>query len=145
VRWERVLDEARRLHARRLLLLGVALAGELLRAPMPDLLGAQIRADPVIPWLCARVRHWLFCEANELPGRSGQLLFHVRARERRRDGVRYCLSQVLVPRISDWEALPLPSSLAFLYPALRPLRLAKKYGLSWLRGQERPQGTRSGQ
>jgi hypothetical protein len=144
VRWEEVLDEARRFHAQRLLLLGVALAGALLRAPIPDLIGAQIRADPAIPWLCAQVQHWLFCETDELPGRSGQLSFQLRARERRRDGVRYCLSQVLVPRISDWEAITLPPSLAFAYPFLRPLRLAKKYGLSWLRGRERPSGARAG-
>jgi hypothetical protein len=135
VRWGWVLDEARRLHAHRLLLLGVALAGELLRAPIPDLIEARLRADPVIPWLCAKVQHWLFCETDELPGRSGQLLFHLRARERRRDGIRYCMSQVLVPRISDWEAVPLPPSLAFAYPFLRPLRLAKKYAVRWLHGR----------
>jgi hypothetical protein len=136
VRWEWVLDEARRLHAQRLLLLGVALAGELLRAPLPDCVGARIGADPMIPWLSAQVQRWLFCETGERPGRSGQLLFQLRARERRRDGVRYGLSQVLVPRISDWEALRLPSSLAFAYPFLRPLRLARKYGQSWLRGRK---------
>jgi hypothetical protein len=135
VRWERVLHEAERLHARRLLLLGVALAGELLRAPVPDILEAQLRADAVIPWLCAQVQRWLFCETDELPGRSGQLLFHLRARERRRDGIRFCLSQVLVPRISDWEAITLPPSLAFAYPLLRPLRLARKYAVRWLRGR----------
>jgi hypothetical protein len=135
VRWEWVLDEARWLHAQRLLLPGVALAGELLRAPIPDLIEARLWADPVIPWLCAQVQRWLFCETDELPGRSGQLLFHLRARERRRDGSRYCLSQVLVPRISDWEAVPLPPSLAFAYPFLRPLRLAREYALGWLRGR----------
>jgi hypothetical protein len=135
VRWEWVLDEAWRLHAQRLLLLSVALAGELLRAPIPDRIEARLRADPVIPWLCAKVQRWLFCETDELPGRSRQLLFHLRARERRRDGIRYCLSQVLVPRIADWEAVPLPPSLAFAYPFLRPLRLARKYALGCLRGR----------
>jgi hypothetical protein len=134
VRWEWVLEEARRLHGERLVVLGLAVAGELLRAPIPEATRARIRVDPVIPWLVARVRHWLFCESADLPGTSGRAIFHLRARERWRDGARYCLSQALVPRISDWETLALPSSLSFAYAFLRPLRLAKKYGLRWLRG-----------
>jgi hypothetical protein len=143
-RWEWVLNEARRLHTQRHLLLGVALTGALLGAPVPDLIGTRIHADAAIPWLCARVQRWLFCETEERPATSGRSLFHLRARENAWDGARYCLSQVLVPRISDWEALTLPPSLAFAYPFLRPLRLAKKYGLSWLRGRDRPSGTNSG-
>jgi len=141
VRWEWVLDEARSLHGERLVLLGLALAGELLRAPIPEVITARIRVDPAIPWLIGTVRRWLFCETDDLPGTSGRALFHFRARERWRDGARYCLSQALVPRISDWEALALPSSFSFAYPLLRPLRLAKKYGLRWLRGRKRPGGT----
>jgi hypothetical protein len=43
IRWEWVLDEARRWHGERLVLLGVALAGKLLRAPTPEVMGARIR------------------------------------------------------------------------------------------------------
>jgi hypothetical protein len=132
-RWDLVLDEARRLHGERLVLLGFALAGELVRAPIPEVIAAQIRVDPAIAWLVGAVHRWLFCEVGDLPGPAGQSLFHLRARERWRDGARYLLSQALTPRISDWEALPLPPSFSFVYPVLRPLRLVKEYTVRWLR------------
>jgi hypothetical protein len=93
VRWEWVLDEARRLHGQRLVLLGLALAGELLRAPIPEFIRARIQVDPAIPWLIATAGRWLFREGDDSPGASGRALFHFRARERWRDGARYCLSR----------------------------------------------------
>ena len=93
VRWGSVLEEAERAHGERLLLLGLALAGELLRAPIPAVVTGRIRVDPAIPWLVATVRRWLFREADKMPSASGRALFHFRARERWRDGARYCLSR----------------------------------------------------
>jgi len=93
VRWEWVLNEARRLHGERLVLLGLALASELLRAPIPEFIRARIQVDPAIPWLIATARRWLFREGDDLPEPSGRALFHFRARERWRDGARYCLSR----------------------------------------------------
>jgi hypothetical protein len=133
--WERILDEARRLHGERLLRLGLALAGELLRAPVPEAIEAQIQSDPAIAWLIATVRRWLLHEDDDL-GAIGRARFHFRTRERCRDGARFCLSTALVPHVSDWRSLPLPQSLSFVYLILRPLRLAKKYGLRWLSGRK---------
>jgi hypothetical protein len=93
LRWEAVLGEARRLHGERLVLLGLALAGALLRAPVPEVIDRQIRLDPTITWLVARVRKWLFRDDDDMPRAGGRALFHMRARERWRDGARYCLSR----------------------------------------------------
>jgi hypothetical protein len=93
VRWDWVLNEARRLHGQRLVLLGLALAGELLRAPIPEFIRTRIQVDPAISWLIATARGWLFRERDDLPGASNRALFHFRARERWRDGARYCLSR----------------------------------------------------
>jgi hypothetical protein len=131
IKWDDILKQARVLHSERLLLLGLALAGGLLRAPLPDGIASRIRAEPVIPKLVAQVRRWLFRETDGLPGGLERSLFLLHARERLRDGVRYCLSLALVPQISDWEILALPRSLSFLYVLVRPIRLANKYGLRW--------------
>jgi len=48
----------------------------------------------------------------------------------RRDAARSWLAAVFEPRVSDWRETPLPDVLAFLYPLLRPVRLA-------LRGRRR--------
>jgi hypothetical protein len=126
------------LHSERVLLLALALVGGLLRAPLPEGIATRIRAEPVIPKLVAQVRRWLFREADGLPGGLERTLFLLHARERLRDGVRFCLSLALVPRISDWEILSLPSSLSFIYFLVRPIRLANKYGLRRVAARRRP-------
>jgi hypothetical protein len=95
LRWESVLEDARRLHGQRLMLLGLALANELLRAPIPAAVAARIQADRSLPGLVANVRRWLFRDSDDHPGALFRALFHFRARERWRDGARYCLSRWL--------------------------------------------------
>jgi hypothetical protein len=54
-------------------------------------------------------------------------VFHARVRERWRDRVRGVLPGLFTPGPGDWETVPLPDSLFFLYRLLRPIRLALKY------------------
>ena len=122
----------------RLLLLGVALAGGLLQAPIPEVVTAMIRADPMIPGLVAQVRRWLFRDTDELPGGLERAALLLHARERFRDGARFCLSLALVPQISDWEVLSLPSYMSFLYPLIRMARLAGKYDFGFPIRRKRP-------
>jgi hypothetical protein len=136
LRWDWLRDEARRLHAGRLLRLGLALAGELLGAPLPETVESWIRDDRMIPRLAATVRRWLFRTGDDLPGASGRALFQFRVRERWRDGARFCLSSALVPHVADWESLSLPDWLSFSYALVRPLRLAGKYGRRVVSGRK---------
>jgi hypothetical protein len=93
MRWEWVLDEAQRLHGQRLVLLGMALANDLLRVPIPEVAAGRIQTDRALPGLVATVRHWLFRERDDFPPASARALSHLTARERWRDGARYCLSR----------------------------------------------------
>jgi hypothetical protein len=125
----RLLERARALRGERLLLLGLALAGSLLNAPVPDEIAARVRSEPVIAVLVAQVTDWLFRRDDSLPGIRERTLFYLRARERLRDGGRFCLGLALTPHVADWETLRLPPSVSFVYPFLRSLRLAFKYAL----------------
>jgi hypothetical protein len=142
IRWDVVMGQAREQHAVRLLLLGLALAGGLLQAPVPDGVGAMVRADPVIPGLVEQVCRWLFRETNGLPGLLERARFFLQARERFRDGARFCLSLALVPQISDWEVLSLPSYISFIYILIRPMRLASKYKIRYPIGRAAGLGRR---
>jgi hypothetical protein len=137
IRWDVVVGQAREQHAVRLLLLGLALAGALLEAPIPEVIGHVIRADRRIPGLVDQVRRWLFRDTDGPPGGLERVRFFLHARERFRDGARFCLSLALVPQITDWEALSLPPYLSFLYPMFRTARLTGKYGLSRLTTRRR--------
>ena len=55
-------------------------------------------------------------------------LFHLRVREHFQDGLAYGLSLILQPTVADWQFVTVPPGASFLYYALRPVRLAAKYG-----------------
>jgi hypothetical protein len=63
------------------------------------------------------------------------LHLHLAMRERLRDKIRYGWRRAFTGTLEDWEAVPLPGSLFFLYGFLRPLRLARKHGRTILRGR----------
>jgi hypothetical protein len=134
--WQRVLGRARALRAERMLLLGLFLARDLLDAVVPEDVGRRFDADSTVRRLARDVRTRLF-DGNGAPaGLWESCLFHLRARERLEDRVRYCVSRALTTTHGDWAVLPLPPALFPIYALLRPLRLAQKYGLGLLRRRE---------
>lgn len=126
--WEIVRREARRLAAERMLFLGLALAWKLLGAPVPPEIRQGIRKDPVVESLAAHVRRNLFRPSDRKVSGFENALFHLRTRERLRDGLRYTASIVMAPTVADWQWIALPPFLCFLYYLLRPVRLAGRYG-----------------
>ena len=77
--------------------------------------------------LADRVLRHLFDDTEWTPGGLESASFHLRLRERWRDGLRYCVSLFTQPTLADWKALSLPPSLAFVYYGVRPVRLLGKY------------------
>jgi hypothetical protein len=126
--WRRVCEEARALHGERMLLLGLALAERLLDAPVLEGLGRRARAEPVVRSLVAQTVGRMFGPASGWRRAWEELAFPVRVRERRRDAFRFYFRRAVTPTTEDWAAWRLPPALAFVYPLLRPWRLALKYG-----------------
>ncbi len=132
VNWDQAIERARQLGAERMLLLGLYLANDVLQAALPEEIGRRLKASPTIRALTVQVRGQLFRQAHELLGIVQRFLFRLRTRERLGDGLRYCLRLGTTPTEDDWSFVSLPESLSGLYSALRPLRLARKYGLGVL-------------
>lgn len=139
--WPRALQLATETGTRRMFLLGLALAGELLQAPVPEQVWTWIRSDKAVTKLARHVRYRLF----EKPALRNRILekprFRLRARERLRDRLpvfRHLLSSALemlfVPREQDREAVKLSGSLSALYCLVRPVRLARRL---WLHSTRR--------
>lgn len=85
--WERVFREARATGSRRMLMLGLALARDLVGAALPPEVDRRVDAEPAVPALVADVRKRLFDIEMWQPASSGAQLFYLRARERWRDKV----------------------------------------------------------
>jgi hypothetical protein len=125
--WPRALGRARALGAGRMVHLGLSLASQLLEADLPMAVRDQIAADRRTRALTTRVVQWLV-SGTLPPERSLQeSRFHVAMRERLRDKIQYGRRLAFTGTIEDWQSVPLPRSLFFLYGILRPLRLARKH------------------
>ncbi len=126
--WPWLMGKARALGSERMLRLGLFLANELLGAPLPVNVEQDARADPAVAFLATRVRSWLFVDPEQQLGTLGSIAFHLKARERRQDRIRYCLRLALTTTVGDWDLVRLPSPLFPLYYLLRPIRLVGRYG-----------------
>jgi hypothetical protein len=129
--WQELMERATALGCRRMLLLGLSLAAELLEAELPEEVSRDAGSDPVVAELAGEVYAWLFRSSEDprsiLEG-SAFCSFHFRARERLRDRLLYWVRTFVTPNCSDWLGLALPERLFSLYYVLRPLRLIGKYG-----------------
>jgi hypothetical protein len=127
--WEMVIQQAKELGAERTLFLGLMLAREFFDSRLPDSLVNSIESQPVVGTLAAEVSHNLLSTNSVSPGLPKRILFHIRTKDRPADRLRYCMRLLFTTTPVDWQSLPLPASLSFLYPLIRPFRLAKKYAV----------------
>lgn len=125
--WSVLLGRARELGAERMLLLALALARDLLDAPLPPGVSVRVAADPGAAALAAEAAQGLFGRPDPSPT-AGNLLFNLRAQQGWPERLRYAARWLVVPTPEDWKSLPLPDPLFPAYSALRPLRLAARYG-----------------
>lgn len=136
--WDGLFARAAGLGGARMLRLGLLLANDLLGARMPAPVVARLVSDRALARLTGQVRASLFDVETDPSSVASAGLFHLRARERVRDRIRYCTLLALLPTAEDWALLPLPAPLTWGYSLIRPLRLAGTYGAGLLprrRGQ----------
>jgi hypothetical protein len=129
--WNRVFARAARFRSSRVLRLGLALAEQLLHAPLPADVLKRVQSDRTALALAAEVRAGLFVD-DDRPSFSRGVPFHrfqLRAMDQLRSRLYYAHRSMLVPGPEDWDALPLPDPLFPLYYVLRPIRLALAYSL----------------
>ncbi len=132
--WDKILEQARAMGCERMLLLGLFLADDLLEAEVPGEILKSMRSTPVVETLATRVYTWLFSDQGKPSDGFKSAWFHLRVRERLREGLRYSFSIAMAPTLADWTNYSLPSRVSFLYYPLRAVRLANKYGMGLLRG-----------
>jgi hypothetical protein len=114
--------------ARRRLALGVALAHELLGAPIPEELGRgidrTITDDRPVRRLLNEVRAALRAESGATL--LEWLAFQCRTRDTMSDRVSYCAHVLAAPHVADVEWISLPHPLRWAYYVTRPVRLVAK-------------------
>jgi hypothetical protein len=120
--WEVFRRRARRHGGARMMALGVRLACQYFGLPEPVgfAAGARERAWVLPPGLVAQARRFL--DGTEPCKGLAEVRFHLAARERWRDRVRYGLLLLFTPGYGDWKAIRLPARWFWLHWLIRPLR-----------------------
>lgn len=130
--WGEVLRRAEAIGARRVTLLALALTCDLLRVSLPQGVWRDAAEERSVARLVPAVTRRILKDANAVdwyPSHLAKCWWHLRVRERWRDGVRpflYLPVHAAAPTAKDIEALPLPPRLAFLYWGTRPLLAARR-------------------
>ena len=122
--WGRVITLARPVGVIRMLHVGLLLAHQIFDLPLPPEILASIDADRAVKNLVNEARTRLAENEVPVPGLIEKTRFQVWSRERGRDKLRYYALRLLTPSYQDCSP-ELPTSLSFLYYALRPLRLLR--------------------
>jgi hypothetical protein len=123
--WDRVWRQAEDMRCRRILEFGLLLAEGLFDVPLPHAAAVPLsRSGALLAMARTAARHLV---ADAAPPRTWrrQVSFQMRLKDRRADRARYC-GRILMSTPEDWAMLRLPRSLAFAYPLVRVLRLARK-------------------
>ena len=126
--WEKVIAEAKRLKASRMLNLSLSLAREILDLALPPEIVSQIEADATVKRL---TRHFVQHPANgeAIPeGAFQRSLYRIRMVEGRWNGLRYWARLTTAPAEEDWAMADVPNRFSGSYALLRPFRLWMKYG-----------------
>ncbi|MBI3991104.1 MAG: nucleotidyltransferase family protein, partial [Candidatus Omnitrophica bacterium] len=129
--WDFIAEQAISLRAKRVLFLGLFLAGNLLKAPLPEEVLKSVRGDVPIKGLGDYVMKHLYRNNNDdglIPALK-RFCFNIKMREDVKDKVRYCYYRLAIPESDDWAAIPVKfyGVLFPLYSVFRPFRLIYKY------------------
>lgn len=124
--WPATLAGGQRSGAGRMLLLGLALANRLLDTPLPARVASAIAGERQLARLLATAVRWMDCPREPRRGLA-HCAFHIRCRERIRDGIQYVLRLGLMPNAAQLATPSAAGPLRALHPPLRLARLACKW------------------
>ena len=130
VDWTRSESLARRMGCRRMWLLGLTLANEILQAPLPELVLQWIRSDPGVAALSRRVQAQFLNGEESNSSAVQRMSFRVNSQDTLAEGLRQLGRVATRPTEDDWHTYRLPQWAAPLYSVLRPWRLVRDYGLA---------------
>ncbi len=122
INWNLILDTATKSGSRRMLFLGLNIARELTDCEMPRNIAGIIDIDSTVADLTDKILK-SYISPSETDSMKEEIKFHLHARERLCDRLRYLLSIIFAPGYSDLNFVILPRSLYVLYYIIRPFRL----------------------
>ncbi len=131
--WDVILDLGTEAGCGTPLFLGLLLAQELLKAPVPEAILERARGTDGVAQLASHVALRLNRTPPAEPEGLEMARFNARSSKRAWKKIRCYAALLRAPTDVELELLPLPERLFFLYYPLRGARLALKYGMQLTR------------
>jgi hypothetical protein len=123
-----LLAEAAQFGCLKMLLLGAALARNLLGAPLPPLIGERLGIEPTLNSLAIGVERRMFKYVGLRAGLYLDWFVSLSLLQNHPSRLRYFVNRALRPAPEDLDFIELPASLYPLYFPLRPFRLLAQHG-----------------
>ncbi len=136
--WPVLLQTASDLGLRRILMIALFLANDMLEAPVPLEVLESIRNDSKAVELADRFAQRFRMSSQSFQGPIKSALLPIVIRERVRDRVLSAVRLLITPRTFDWMSFSAPESFCFAYYLVRPIRLVLKHANKLVRGRTRP-------
>lgn len=128
--WQRVFNRAQELKATRMLLLGLALASDLLDTTLPPEARTRIASDAMAVAHAKQITRRLLADDRSVRTAAQSFRYRRQMVPGAVDSWRYGLRLATAPAEEDWTMVRLPRALAPLYFVFRPFRLFRKYGVT---------------
>ncbi|MBS1790767.1 MAG: nucleotidyltransferase family protein [Acidobacteria bacterium] len=126
--WDVVRQRAAQSGSQRMLFLGLFLAHDLLDIELPEVIRQLVSADAAVSPLAEKIYARLWTASDGEAGFFERSFFHLQAKERWQDKVRFCFRVLTTTTIEDW--ISAPKSFSSFTPLLllrRGVRLLRKY------------------
>jgi Uncharacterised nucleotidyltransferase len=123
--WDKVLKTANHLGSRRMILIAVCLAHELMKPPVPASVLQEIERDPQIKTITAQLFTSILRGSSEPDDYWSLCRFNLLAYDHWLARLSYLAKVALTPTVEDFASTPLPPCLSPAYPLLRVFRLLK--------------------
>jgi len=125
--WEKINSHAKHTGIERMYLLGLSLAHRFFDLPLPSSILTKIEQDTALPKLTQTIIALHFSDTEQHIVDKNYFFILLRMRERFTDKLRFGYQAFFAPQFNDFNYLPLPRYLHFLYPLVRIYRLGQKY------------------
>lgn len=132
--WKKLITQTNELRCKRLVLIGILLASNLLEIHLPETAWQYIKADRVAQAIAEKIQQRLFLQTIS-PREVEKTMFHISIREDWRDKIYSFVGLMnhsgwMTPTKKDRDFIQLSDSFDILYYLIRPIRIIKEYGLS---------------
>ena len=126
INWDEVLEKARKIGVRRLLFVNLILAKDLFQLNLPNKILNKLQLDSNALKISNDVKNRLLIEKRPL-SLFRKFVFDIKKRDKLRYGVKDSIFGLIKPSYADFQLLPLPGYLFYLYYIIRPFLLLKRY------------------